>query len=88
MKVQLAHLRDQGIDFAVFDSDAKHRTRQARSDLLADLTKRAVASGLRVQKSALAFREGGRVKFFGAPDLVDYLSSLGGVPRWTHTLNV
>lgn len=88
MKVQLAHLRDQGMDFAVFDADAKHRTRQARSKLLADLTRSAVASGLRVQKSALAFNEGGRVKFFGPPDLVDYLTSFGGVPRWTHTLDV
>jgi hypothetical protein len=42
---------------------------------------------LRVDKAALAFEACGRIRFFGTPDLVRYLGSLG-VPRWTHTLDV
>lgn len=85
--VRLAHLHDQGIDFAVFDADASSRQRSDRSALLHRLTARARASGLSVDKSALAFETGGHVEFFGTPDLVRYLAS-GGVPRWTHTLTL
>lgn len=37
-QIKLAHLRDQGIDFAVFDADAVARTQSARASLLAQLT--------------------------------------------------
>lgn len=86
MTIKFAHLRDQGIDFAVFDADSTCRSNGGRTNLLADLTLRAHLSGLRVEKSALAFMEFGKVTYFGAPDLVRYLSS-GWIPFWTHTLD-
>lgn len=88
MKIQLAHLRDQGINFAVFAADAPSRTNSARDELLWDLTRRARASGLAVDKAALAYSEGGRQRFYGTPDLVRYLASAGGISRWTHTIEV
>ncbi len=86
MTIKFAHLRDQGIDFAVFDADSTCRSSSGRANILADLTARACLSGLRVEKSALAFMEFGKVTFFGTPDLVKYLSS-GWVPCWTHSLD-
>jgi hypothetical protein len=87
MNVQLAHLRDQGIDFAVFAADARQRTASARSELLAELVCAARGSGLKIDKAALCYRSGGRTEFYGSPDLVRYLSRLG-VPRWTHSIQV
>lgn len=87
MTINMAHLQDQGINFAVFEADAVCRTQSGRQKLLAQLTARARASGLRVDKSALAFEEFGRICFFGTPDLVRYLSG-GRVPSWTHTIDV
>ena len=88
MRVEMGHYREQGIDIAVFNADAPSRTRSARGQLLASLTLAARRAGLRVSKAALAFREGGRTKFYGAPDLVRFLSRLGRVPPWTHELDV
>jgi hypothetical protein len=88
MTVRMAHLRDQGINFAVFAVDAMTHDRGDRQTLLDQLTGTARHNGLRVDKAALAFEEGGRVTFFGPPDLVRYLVSRRGVPRWTHTLDV
>ncbi len=85
--INMAHLRDQGIDFAVFEADTVARTPHSRQALLNDLTGRARAEGLNVDKAALAFVEGGRIKFFGTPDLVRYLAS-GWFPDWTHTLTI
>jgi hypothetical protein len=87
MNISLAHLRIQSVDVIVFNADARERTRLARERLLTDLTAQARRSGLRVQKSALAFQENGQLVFFGTPDLVAYLS---GSPffQWTHTINV
>lgn len=87
MTIRLAHLRAQGISFAVFAADSTCRTQSGRRQMLAALTARARTSGLRVEKSALAFSECGRLTFFGTPDLVRYLTS-GWVPQWTHTLEV
>ncbi|GMV27649.1 MAG: hypothetical protein AMXMBFR58_36800 [Phycisphaerae bacterium] len=81
------HLRDQGIDFAIFETDTVDRSSRSREALLGDLTLRARMEGLKVDKSALAFVEGGRISFFGTPDLVRYLAS-GWLPQWTHTLTV
>lgn len=86
-KIRMAHLRAQGINFAVFAADSPSRTSQGRAELLADLAGKARGSGLRVDKAALAFTEGGRPTFYGTPDLVRYLST-HGVSRWTHTLTV
>lgn len=87
MQINFAHVQDQGINFAVFEADSTDRTRAGRAETLARLTAAARRLGLRVEKSALAFMESGRVQFYGTPDLVDYLAS-GGVPSWTHTLTI
>jgi hypothetical protein len=84
---EVAHLRDQGIDFAIFNADATDHSEGGREALLAQLVAVARRNHLNVDKAALAFKECGQIKFFGAPDLVRYLASLG-VPRWTHTLDV
>lgn len=83
----MAHIRRQGIDFAVFGADAPSRTSADRDRLLADLTQRARASGLKVDKSALAYSRGRGIGFYGTPDLVRYLSN-SGLPRWTHQISV
>jgi hypothetical protein len=87
MRVRMAHLRDQGINFAIFGADAANRTDSSRQALLTDLVTKARANRLRVDKAALAYQEAGHIRFFGTPDLVKYLASRG-VPRWTHTLDV
>lgn len=87
MRIEMAHLQAQGINFAVFAADANDRTNSARQRLLGHLVTAARRNNLRIDKAALAFEEFGRTKFFGTPDLVRYLSSRG-VPTWTHTLDV
>ena len=87
MRINFAHLRDQGIDFAVFEADARTHMNSDRASVLADLTARARLQGLRVDKSALAYQSGRRVEFYGTPDLVRYLSGRG-VPLWTHSMEV
>lgn len=86
MKIRMAHLRDQGIDFAVFAADAATHLDSDRDELLAELITKARLNGLKVDKGALAFKQGSRLVFHGTPDLVKYLASLGGVPRWTHEI--
>ena len=88
MRIQVAHLSDQGINFAVFAADAPSHTPTDRSTLLSQLVLEARRARLRVDKAALAFNEGGRTSFYGTADLVRYLASLGGVPKWTHTLDI
>lgn len=85
--INMAHLREQGINFAVFDADAVTHMGNDRSALLTRLTVAARRQNLRVDKSALAFQEGGRNTFYGTPDLVQFLAR-NGVPRWTHTLSI
>jgi hypothetical protein len=87
MRINVAHLRDQGIDFAVFDADANSHLNSERDALLQQLAFSARRAGLKIDKAALAFRQGNHVTFYGAPDLVQYLQGLG-VPRWTHTIDV
>jgi hypothetical protein len=58
-----------------------------RSQLLGELTFEAQRRGLRVEKAALVYKRGGRVEFWGTPDLVRFLANMG-VPRWTHVLTV
>lgn len=91
MKVNLAHLRERSrsggwINFAVFDARSSSGTREDNSRLLMQLTAQARLADLRVDQSALAYRSGGQVQFFGSPPLVEYLSS-AGVPGWTHTID-
>ena len=87
MRIEMAHLRVQGINFAVFKADAKDHTKAGRQQLLGELVAEARRNNLRVDKAALVFSEAGRTTYFGTPDLVKYLSS-HGVGRWTHTLEV
>jgi len=87
MRIQMAHLRDQGINFAIFAADVANHTDTGRQALLAELVTKARGNRLRVDKAALAYEEAGRTRFFGTPDLVKYLASRG-VPRWTHTLDL
>ena len=92
MQINFAHLRERAtnggdINFAVFEARANTPTAGARSTVLADLTMRARNSGLRVDQSALAFSENGRIKFFGSKNLVNYLSR-GWIPHWTHKLSM
>jgi hypothetical protein len=87
MTIHFAHLHEQGIDFAVFAADSREHTRTGRERTLADLVVRARASGLKIDKAALAYQEHGRTGYFGTPDLVQFLAN-NGVPMWTHTLEV
>ncbi len=87
MRIEMAHLQAQGINFAVFAADANDRTNAGRQRLLGQLVAKARGNNLRVDKAALAFQEAGRTTYFGTPDLVRYLSS-SGIGRWTHTLDV
>jgi len=90
MEIEFAHIRERStnggyIDFAVFNADALNKNDRNRNSLLWDLTARTRRQGLKVDKSALAFEEHGHIKFYGTPDLVDYLVNTR-VPHWTHTL--
>ena len=84
--IPLAHLNIQGVNCAIFDADASSHSNQARRDLLARLTVRAQAAGLAVSNWALAFRQNGRLTFYGDDDLVRYLSNNPGALRWTHEI--
>lgn len=91
MRINYAHLRERStsggwIDFAVFEARSAAGTDSANSDILARLTSKARAAGQKIDQSALAFKEHGRIKFFGDRKLVEYLSK-AGVPRWTHMID-
>lgn len=88
-QINLAHLRERStsggwINFVVFEAKS---TTGDNDGVLYDLTQAARAQGLAVDQSALAFTVGGRVRFYGDPNLVAYLSKRG-VPRWTHKISV
>jgi len=89
MKVNLAHLRERStsggwIDFVVFDAKS---TTGDNDGLLFQLTQAARAAGLKVDQSALAYKSGSRIQFYGDKNLVGYLSK-GWTPHWTHTIDV
>jgi len=86
MQIRVAHLRLQGQSIAVFAADATAGSSTARSDVLARLARKARASGLRVDKAVLRFMEGGRITYFGSPDLVRYLAN-SGLHQWTHWID-
>lgn len=92
MRINLAHLRERStaggyIDFAIFEANATSGTDADRADVLHDLTMKARMQGLKVDQSALAYRESGRLRFYGSRSLVDYLAKRG-VPRWTHSIDL
>jgi hypothetical protein len=87
MRVNFAHVKVQGFDVAVFDAKPMSRTDDARRQLLVDLTLRARRAGLKIDKSALAYVDDGRVRYFGNVDLVGWLQGVG-VPAWTNWIEV
>jgi hypothetical protein len=91
MRVNFAHLREHAasggwINFVVFDAKSVSGD-SGNSALLAQLTARVRAQGLRVDQSALTFTQNGRVRFYGTNTLVDYLSR-AGIPGWTHSIEI
>ncbi len=89
MKVNFAHIRERSttgnyINFAVFEFKPSNGNYQVA---IAQLTKKAISAGLKVDKAALAFPEGNRYRFIGPKDLTNYLSK-NGVPRWNKTLSI
>lgn len=92
MKINLAHIRERStsggwIDFAVFDAKSTSGGDSANATLLGQLTAKARASGLKVDQSALAYNQNGRIQFYGTKNLVEYLSN-SGLPQWTHEIDV
>jgi hypothetical protein len=90
MQINLAHIREKSIsgswiDFVVFNAKSDINSNNI---LLSQLTIKARAAGLKVDQAALAFKQNGRIKFYGDSHLVNYLSRLGGVPQWTHKIDV
>lgn len=91
MKINMAHLRERAagggwINFAVFDAKSTTGSDSDNADLLHQLTVKAGAHGLKIDQSALAFSQNGRIMFYGSKHLVEYLSK-GWVPQWTHTID-
>ncbi len=85
MSIRVAHLRIQGIDVAIFAARPNVDTPSECAAALQQLTMRARAAGLKVDKAALAYSYGSGVRYYGTPDLVRYLQN-NGVDHWTHTL--
>ena len=90
MTINFAHIRERStnggwINFAVFEARAISGTTQGNAEVLARLTNKARSAGLKVDQSALVYRENGMNKFYGTPNLVKYLSK-SGVPSWTNTI--
>lgn len=91
MQVNMAHIRERStsggwVNFAVFEARSLSGSNADNAALLHQLTRRAIAAGRKVDKAALAFQQNGEVRFYGTPDLVNYLSR-SGLPNWTHKLD-
>lgn len=92
MQINVAHIRARStsggpIDFAVFDARSSSGMNSDNDLLLAQLTAKARAAGLKVDQSALAYNHNGRIQFYGSKHLVDHLSQQRGIPGWTHKIN-
>ncbi|MDR6221292.1 hypothetical protein [Deinococcus soli (ex Cha et al. 2016)] len=87
MNFNIAHVNIQGQNCLICEANAQDGTDRSRSAVLARLVAAARAKNLRVDKSALAYTEYGRLKFYGTPDLVKFLAN-NGLPNWTHTLTL
>lgn len=93
MKINVAHLRERStsggwIDFAIFEARSRSGNNSDNSKLLDQLTTQARAAGLKIDQSALAYNQNGRIKFYGSKNLVDYLSHKRVVPPWTHKIDI
>jgi hypothetical protein len=90
MQIDMAHLWAQAksggrVNFAVFDAKS---TSGDNAGLLARLTLKARACGLKVDQAALAYKSGNGIEYFGDKNLVDYLSKNWLPLQWTHKLTV
>ncbi len=79
MRIRFAHLRERSttggyIDFAVFQANSTDGTDSGRDDVLHNLTMQARRNGLKIDQSALAYVENGRMRYYGNPNLVNYLA--------------
>jgi hypothetical protein len=92
MRVNFAHLSHPStsgglINFAVFEGRSQSGLQADNDSVLAKLTIAARSQGLRVDQSALVFNDNGRIRYYGAKSLVQFLSG-GVVPSWTHYLDI
>ncbi|WP_347987940.1 hypothetical protein [Methylomonas sp. AM2-LC] len=92
MKINLAHIRERAtsggwIDFVVFEAKSAATGESGNANLLALLTKKSRALGLKVDQSALAYSHNGRIQYYGTKSLVDYLSR-SSLPKWTHEIDI
>lgn len=90
-KINLAHVRARAasggsIDYVVFEGRSRSGSNADNNALLQQLTVKARTAGLKVDQSALAFEQNGKIMFYGSKYLVDHLSE-SGLPRWTHKIN-
>ncbi len=88
MQFKFAHLRQpskagEPLDFAIFGARSPTGLDPDNQVLLDQLTTRARAKGLKVDRSALAYTSDGQLRFFGSAEVVEYLSA-SGLPPWTH----
>lgn len=92
MRIRFAHLRERStsggyINFAVFQANSNDGTDSGRAEVLHSLTMQARMQGLRIDQSALAYDEHGRLRYYGDRNLVSYLARRG-VAQWTHHIDV
>lgn len=89
MQIKFAHLRERStsggwIDFAIFNAKS---TSGNNAELLAELTMQVRDAGYKVDQSALVFKNGSRIQFYGDKNLVNYLSRLPYVPSFNKVIN-
>ena len=92
MQINFAHLKEKSksgswINFVVFEAKSKSGSNLGNNKLLSQLTSKVKMMGLKVDQSALAFKQNGQIKFYGDKNLVNYLSH-SGILRWTHKMNL
>ena len=92
MRVNFAHMKyastpGEAVSFALFEARSNSGSDKDNQVLLEKLVEHARSVGLRVDTAALVYQEGERVKFWGKADLVGRLAN-GGLPRWTHYLDM
>ena len=91
MTTSFAHIREQGLDCAIFDANASNDSDSGRAELLSQLKALARSNGLHVDRAVLAYSKFGRLSFYGDRDLVQFLIrhvENGGGFSWTHKLTV
>lgn len=91
MEINIAQIRERSIsrgwtDFVVFEVPSGQYSDIELYDLLLELTGKAQASGIRVDRSALTYSDS-EVKYYGDRSLVNYLSRMG-IPQWTNQMTV